>query len=110
LGTTAGADVIARDVADGDVFAELDALLAERAAEPPAELAGLFCGGYIGYFGYELKALTGGAVAHQAPTPDALWIWANRFVVIDHDQNLTYLITLGNNKEWLDRTEKTASN
>jgi hypothetical protein len=52
LGTSVGAEVITRDVADGDVFAELNELLADRAAEPPAELAGLFCGGYIGYFGY----------------------------------------------------------
>ena len=58
-----------RDVADGDVFAELNELLAARAAEPPPELTGLFCGGYVGYFGYELKALTGGS--GRARGPDA---------------------------------------
>ncbi|MEU8226670.1 aminodeoxychorismate synthase component I [Kribbella sp. NPDC048915] len=114
LGTTLGdsASVLIRDVADGDVFAELNALLADRAAEPPAELEGLFCGGYVGYFGYELKALTGGVVAHEAATPDALWIWANRFVVIDHDRDLTYFVALdepGAGEDWLDRATASAS-
>ncbi|MFG1908642.1 aminodeoxychorismate synthase component I [Kribbella sp. NPDC048928] len=117
LGTSAGAEVITRDVADGDVFAELNQLLAERAAEPPPELAGLFCGGYVGYFGYELKALTGGVTAHEAPTPDALWIWANRFVVIDHDRDRTHLVALDGDLDggldsgdaWLDRAEEAAA-
>lgn len=99
LGTSAGADVevVVRDVADGDVFAELQGLLAAkraRLAAVPAQLAGLFNGGYVGYFGYELKALTGGAAAHEAATPDALWIWANRFVVIDHDAEVSHLVAV----------------
>jgi aminodeoxychorismate synthase component I len=113
LGTSIGAEVITRGVADGDVFAELNQLLAERAAEPPPELDGLFCGGYVGYFGYELKALTGGVAAHTSPTPDALWIWANRFVVIDHDRDRTHLVALDNDLEgggaWLDRAEAAAA-
>ncbi|MFC6162671.1 aminodeoxychorismate synthase component I [Kribbella jiaozuonensis] len=112
LGTSVGAEVITRDVAVGDVFAELNQLLADRAGEPPAELAGLFCGGYVGYFGYELKALTGGRAAHESPTPDALWIWANRFVVIDHDHDRTYLVAVdepGAGESWLDRAETAAA-
>ncbi|RZT20290.1 aminodeoxychorismate synthase component I [Kribbella sp. VKM Ac-2569] len=108
LGTTTD-DVITRDVTDGDIFTELNELLAARAAEPPPELDGLFCGGYVGYFGYELKALTGGVAAHEAHTPDALWIWANRFVVIDHDRDVTYLVAL-DGEEWLDKAEEAASN
>ena len=96
LGTSAGSDaeIVVRDVADGDVFAELQDLLAAkraRLAAVPEQLAGVFNGGY---FGYEHKALTGGAAAHEAPTPDALWIWANRFVVIDHDRDLSYLVAV----------------
>ncbi|MFF0264761.1 aminodeoxychorismate synthase component I [Kribbella sp. NPDC004536] len=114
LGTSIGVDVITRDVADGDVFAELNELLASHSAQPPAELAGLFCGGYVGYFGYELKALTGGQDVYRAPTPDALWIWANRFVVIDHDNDRTYLVALGGGPggdggDWLDRAEAAAA-
>ena len=114
LGTTLGpaAEVVVRDVADGDVFAELNALLAGRSADVPAELAGLFSGGYVGYFGYELKALTGGAAADESAAPDALWIWANRFVVIDHDHEVTYLVAVdepGAGDDWLARAERAAA-
>ncbi|HEY4569820.1 MAG TPA: aminodeoxychorismate synthase component I [Kribbella sp.] len=114
LGTTLGpsAEVIVRDVADGDVFAELNGLLATQVSEPPIELAGLFCGGYVGYFGYELKALTGGVAAHESSIPDALWIWANRFVVIDHDRDQTWLVAVdapGVGADWLDRAETAAA-
>jgi para-aminobenzoate synthetase len=97
LGTSVGGEVLVRDVADGDVFAELQELLAAkraRLAAVPEQLADVFSGGYVGYFGYELKALTGGAAAHEASTPDALWIWANRFVVIDHDREVSYLVAV----------------
>ncbi len=120
LGTSAGpdAEVIARDVGDGDVFAELQHLLSARSAQldaVPAELRDVFSGGYVGYFGYELKALTGGVAAHQAPTPDALWIWANRFVVIDHDEDRTLLVAVHSPDDatansWLDRAQSAASN
>ncbi|WP_202869263.1 aminodeoxychorismate synthase component I [Kribbella antibiotica] len=107
LGT--GSEVLVRSVADGDVFAELSALLAGRSGEPPAVLDGYFSGGYVGYFGYELKALTGGTAAHVAATPDALWIWADRFVVIDHDRDLTFLVAVNVGDEWLDRAERAAA-
>ena len=119
LGTTAGADaeVVVRDVADGDVFTELRELLGARRDQlgaVPAELRDVFSGGYVGYFGYELKALTGGAVAHEAPTPDALWIWANRFVVIDHDENRSLIVAIHPPSDaaatsWLDGASAAAS-
>jgi para-aminobenzoate synthetase len=119
LGTTAGADaeVVVRAVSDGDVFAELQDLLAAKRARldvVPANLADVFSGGYVGYFGYELKALTGGAVAHESPTPDALWIWANRFIVLDHDSDRTLLVAVHPPEDldaagWLDRAEASAA-
>ncbi len=113
LGTTTE-DVLVRDVADGDVFTELQELLATRQGEVPAELAGVFSGGYVGYFGYELKALAGGVAAHEAPTPDALWIWADRFVVIDHDEHRSLLVAIHPPGDpaaarWLDRAEAASS-
>ncbi|MFC5265940.1 aminodeoxychorismate synthase component I [Kribbella qitaiheensis] len=119
LGTTTGADaeVVVRDVADGDVFAELQELLGARRDElgaVPAELREVFSGGYVGYFGYELKALTGGAAAYEAATPDALWMWANRFVVIDHDENRSLLVAIhppgdAAAAQWLDRAVASTS-
>lgn len=116
LGTTAGSDAetIVYRVGDGDVFTHLRNRLAARRATNPAGLPdglpdnlpdgltdGLpsgftegFTGGYVGYFGYELKALTGGAPAHVSPTPDALWIWANRFAVIDPTRNRTWFVAI----------------
>lgn len=115
LGTTAGpdAEVVVRAVADGDVFAELQGLLAARRARldaVPAVLVDVFSGGYVGFFGYELKALTGGAIAHESPDPDAVWIWANRFVVLDHDRELALLVAVHppgdlGAARWLDRAE-----
>jgi para-aminobenzoate synthetase len=119
LGTTTGADaeVVVRDVVDGDVFAELQELLGARRARlsaVPAVLRDVFSGGYVGYFGYELKALTGGAAAHEAATPDALWMWANRFVVIDHDEDRSLLVAVHTPDDpaagaWLDQAEATAA-
>ena len=37
-----------------------------------------FCGGLVGYLGYELKAELGGQNAHQAQTPDAAMFLADR--------------------------------
>ena len=120
LGATTGpgAEVVVRDAGDGDVFAELQELLGARRARlgaVPEQLKDLFSGGYVGYFGYELKALTGGAEAHQAATPDALWIWANRFIVVDHDQQLSLLVAIHEPRDleaarWLDRAESSAAN
>jgi para-aminobenzoate synthetase len=120
LGTTTGpgAEVLVRDVADGDAFDALRASLAARRAAldaVPAVLADVFCGGYVGFFGYELKALTGGSIAHEAPTPDALWIWANRFVLIDHERDRTLFVAVHGDADeaealaWLSRAEATGA-
>jgi len=120
LGTTAGADAetLVRRVGEGDVFAVLRERLAARraAGEPPAELARElpFSGGYVGWFGYELKALTGGVAAHGSPVPDALWIWANRFAVIDPVRDRTRFVAIHNDagradaEGWLDGAVRAA--
>ncbi|MCX4099036.1 chorismate-binding protein [Nocardia sp. alder85J] len=53
-----------------------------------------FAGGYVGYLGYEVKADCGAAAAHRSPTPDAMWVFADRFVAIDHHAGRTHLIAL----------------
>jgi para-aminobenzoate synthetase len=51
-----------------------------------------FHGGYVGYLGYESKADCGAAALHRAATPDAAFIFADRFVAFDHTCNAVYLV------------------
>jgi len=50
--------------------------------------------GYVGYFGYELKAELGSANSFTAANPDAMWMAATRAVAIDYEQHRTYLLAL----------------
>jgi len=67
-----------------------------------------FSGGYVGYFGYELKRELGGRAAHESETPDAVWILADRFLAFDHAEQQTWIVCLDNekltpaNRIWLD--------
>ncbi|MFJ1596171.1 aminodeoxychorismate synthase component I [Streptomyces sp. NPDC088261] len=53
-----------------------------------------FTGGYVGYFGYELKADLGARRAHRSETPDAVWLQADRFIAVDHAENRTYVVAV----------------
>ncbi len=53
-----------------------------------------FHGGYVGYLGYELKADCGASNAHRAPTPDAAFIFADRFLAFDHASGDVHLVCL----------------
>jgi para-aminobenzoate synthetase len=77
----------------GSIFDVLDDRLTSREIDGPG-LPFDFIGGYVGYFGYELKADCDGDAAHQSRTPDAAWLFADRVVVIDHQQARTYLLAL----------------
>ncbi|GAB2605863.1 aminodeoxychorismate synthase component I [Kribbella endophytica] len=101
----------------GSIFDVLERRLAERAL-PPAELPFQLNGGYVGYFGYELKAETGGTNAHRSRTPDAAWMFADRLVVVDHVESVTYLVAITEaedaaeraGREWLTRTARALGN
>ena len=81
-----------------DPFAQLEAALASAPRVHPdtAAATGLpagLCGGYVGYFGYEARAamgmehghpVPGYLPAHEAPTPDSLWLPAVRYLVHEH--------------------------
>ncbi len=51
-----------------------------------------FDGGFVGYFGYELKAVCGSRAAHRANHPDCLALFATQFVAIDHLASELYLV------------------
>lgn len=53
-----------------------------------------FTGGYVGYFGYEMKADCGSPNRHRSPTPDAAWLFADRVVAVDHEEGFTYAVCL----------------
>jgi para-aminobenzoate synthetase len=65
-----------------------------RLRSPSAELPFDFNCGFVGYFGYELKADCEGDAAHRAPTPDAAFLFADRLIAFDHLERCTYLLCL----------------
>ncbi|MER7791302.1 aminodeoxychorismate synthase component I [Streptomyces sp. NPDC097640] len=95
----------------GSVFDYLKKELARRHVDAPT-LPFDFAGGYIGYFGYELKADCGSPNRHRAKTPDACWLFADRFLAVDHQEGVTYALCLTEDTaegqreaaEWLDDT------
>ena len=92
-------------------FDFLDAQLKARVIAAPHGVPFEFNLGYVGYLGYELKAETGGALAHDADTPDAALLFVDRAVVVDHLEQSCYLLSLSCDDEteraaraWLDKT------
>ncbi|MCI3927761.1 aminodeoxychorismate synthase component I [Streptomyces sp. AN091965] len=77
----------------GTVFDYLQDELRHRQTSAP-HLPFDFTGGYVGYFGYELKGDLGATNKHRAPTPDAVWLFADRFIAVDHHEGTTYLAAL----------------
>ena len=77
---------------DGDIFTALSHRQPTHPTPTPTYPFD-FTGGYIGYFGYELKAHCGAQRTHTAPTPDAVWMRCDQFVAVDHHQQRTHLIS-----------------
>jgi para-aminobenzoate synthetase len=77
---------------DGTIFDVLEKRLAESRIELDVPFD--FNGGYVGYFGYELKEHCGSVNRHKAETPDAVWMRADRLIVIDHLESRTYLLAV----------------
>ncbi len=48
--------------------------------------------GFVGYFGYELKADCEGHDAHASTMPDAAFVFADRLIAFDHLEHCTYVI------------------
>ncbi len=93
----------------GSVFDVLGQRLRDRRV-PDTDLPFDLTGGYVGYFGYELRAECGAAARHTAETPDAVWMFADRVIAVDHREGLTYLVavhdeeTARDARDWVDRT------
>jgi para-aminobenzoate synthetase len=127
LGTSAGADrrvleydverksvaidtASGRELVSGSIFEVLDREMASRALVPTPDMPQGLLGGFVGYLGYECKADCGSPNIHRANTPDAVFMFANRIVSVDHSGGCTHLLALhdGDATEatrWLDQAE-----
>jgi para-aminobenzoate synthetase len=110
MGDTGGplASVITYEVADGELRVRLaggsetfrgsifDYLGSEmrRLRSVPCDLPFDFDCGFVGYFGYELKADCEGRNAHRSPMPDAAFLFADRMLAFDHLEECVYLLCL----------------
>ncbi|MGW0856604.1 aminodeoxychorismate synthase component I [Streptomyces sp. NPDC002690] len=87
----------------------LDRDLASIRTEVP-ELPFDFALGWVGYLGYELKAESGGRMAHGSAEPDAVMVFGDRALVFDHATGITHLLALAEEGEqdqalgWLEET------
>jgi len=94
----------------GSIFDVLDRELQARAIEPAAETARGLLGGFVGYVGYECKADCGSPNAHRSDIPDAVLMFANRLIAVDHVRRRTHIFAVcrGDEQEaerWLDGAE-----
>ncbi|MWC27600.1 aminodeoxychorismate synthase component I [Paenibacillus sp. MMS18-CY102] len=75
-----------------------------------------FNGGFVGFFGYELKEECGGNRVHASDIHDAMFIFADQFVAFDHELRKTYLVSLTDDvtravaHTWLDEFERHLQN
>jgi para-aminobenzoate synthetase len=50
--------------------------------------------GFVGYFGYELKADCEGDATHRSTMPDAAFVFADRLIAFDHLEQVTYVLCI----------------
>ncbi|TPG68277.1 aminodeoxychorismate synthase component I [Brevibacillus laterosporus] len=71
-----------------------------------------FNGGFVGYFGYELKAECGAQSHHATSNPDAMFIFSDRMIAFDHQEKCIYLVSIvpfhepDSANSWFERIEK----
>ncbi|MBT2750106.1 MULTISPECIES: aminodeoxychorismate synthase component I [unclassified Lysobacter] len=69
-----------------------------------------FRGGFVGYFGYEMKALFDGERGAGTTLPDAVWMRVRRFVAFDHAERRAWAVAIVEDgqddaaRQWLDAT------
>ncbi|MGH2363562.1 MAG: aminodeoxychorismate synthase component I [Chloroflexota bacterium] len=91
-----------------DIFEWLKQTIASFSVASP-EVPFDFVGGFVGYLGYELNASMGAAPLQASEHPDALLLFIDRFLVVDHEQCLVYVCQLvvhgasGRDRSWRDR-------
>jgi para-aminobenzoate synthetase len=95
----------------GSIFETLTDELEARSIDPPGEMMRGLLGGFVGFLGYECKADCGSPNRHRSDMADAVFLFANRLVGVDHVRHRTTLITvyrgdeLAEAEQWLDEAE-----
>ncbi|HEX4436152.1 MAG TPA: aminodeoxychorismate synthase component I [Solirubrobacteraceae bacterium] len=93
------------------IFDVLSRELQARSIDPPRETMRGLLGGFVGFLGYECKADCGSPNRHRSDMPDAVFVFANRLVAVDHVRHRTTLIAVYRGDElaqadlWLDEAE-----
>ena len=80
--------------AQDTIFAALDRELRARALASPQTPGRGPAGGFVGYLGYECKADCGSSNTHSSDVPDAVQLFANRMIAVDHTSGRTYCIAV----------------
>lgn len=82
------------------IFDYLNMAMSSRYAPLHPDLPIDMNGGYVGYFGYELKKDTPGVRRneHQSTHPDAWFIFADQLLVVDHEENSLYMVAVVRNE------------
>jgi para-aminobenzoate synthetase len=76
------------------IFDYLGQRMGAEAVQPDASLPFDFTGGFVGYFGYELKRELQGDAAHVSPAPDAAGLFVDRFIAFDHAEQQIWIVWL----------------
>ena len=73
------------------LWQHLDEAIRETEVDGPA-LPFPFTGGYVGYLGYEAKSDCGAPRKHRSSLPDAAFLFVDRFLAIDHQEQTVWLV------------------
>ena len=95
-----------RSVVRQSVFDFLKTALAQERVLAP-DLPFPFRGGFLGYFGYELKGECDGRYVHASVLPDAYFLHVHRFLAFDHQTAQCFVVAVGDagdEERWLDET------
>lgn len=80
------------------IFDYLDREIRRRNCPSPT-LPFDFNTGFVGYFGYELKAECESELINDSPLPDSMFLLADRILAFDHQEKSIYLLCLVKNGE-----------
>lgn len=90
----------------------LGEILEQYQVHQDANLPFNFCGGLIGYIGYEMKGQCGSTNRHDSEMPDAAFVFVDRFIAIDNETGDIWVVAVSEHespmldeaKEWIDTT------